>query len=120
MAKEINASVSLAITTALGVSAERTESMTIDQSGNALAHFVQSIPSSGNNALDTGRAALGTEGMYFIKNLDSSNYVQIGLTGSYFMRLNPGESTVFRSNQAAVYAQSNNAACLIEVMVFED
>lgn len=99
-----------------GASVTKAESLSIDVTGDAFSHEIQSIPTS-NTALVEG-AAVGTPGYYWIKNLDSTNYVTIGLTGSYAIRLNAGEVCLFRA-AGAIFALANTASVLVEYVVVE-
>ncbi len=57
-------------------------------------------------------------------NLDSTNYLQIGVEVSStfypLVTLLPGETTLFRLAQLSnVYAQANTAACLLDYTILE-
>ena len=99
-----------------GAKVTKAESVSIDVTGDAFSHEIQSIPTS-NTALVEG-AAVGTPGYYWIKNLDSTNYVTIGLTGSYAIKLLAGEVALFRA-AGAIFALADTAACLVEYVVIE-
>lgn len=88
----------------------------IDVAGDAFSHEIQSIPTS-NTALTEG-AAVGTPGYYLIINLDATNYVEIGLTNSYAIKLLAGEVCLFRAD-GAIYAKANTAAVLVEFVLIE-
>ena len=120
MANEIKTDLRL-IASKGGMEVDRREQKTdITMTGENLAHFVQAVPTS-NTALESvDIAGLGTEGLVFLKNLDSTNYISVGLTGSYTIRLNAGESCLFRSNQGGLYALANTATVNLEVLVIED
>mgnify|MGYP003116024832 CR=1 FL=1 len=118
MAKEIKAAISLSVKTGLGTSADKSDSKTIDMAGTHITHNVQDVGAGGAEALVEG-ADLGTPGIYYIKNLDGANYVSIGLSGQYSIKLKPGEFCLFRA-AAAIYALANTASCKVEYMVIED
>lgn len=99
-----------------GAKVTKAASVSIDVTGDAFSHEIQSIPTS-NTALVEG-AAVGTPGYYWIKNLDATNYVTIGLTASYAIKLLPGEVCLFRA-AGAIFALANTAACLVEYAVVE-
>ncbi len=63
-----------------------------------------------------------TEGWCYIRNLDATNYVQIGFsTAVYGIRLEAGEVAMFRCEPAlTLYLKSNTAACDVRVVVLED
>ena len=90
--------------------------ISVDVAGDAFTKQTQSIPTS-NTALDTG-AAIGTQGYIFITNLDSTNFVTVGITGSYSIKLLAGEFALFRA-AAAIFALADTAACLVEVTIIE-
>jgi hypothetical protein len=94
----------------------KTYSNTIDVAGDAYGNDIQSIPTS-NTAL-TLPAAIGTTGWVIVKNLDTTNYVSVGLTGSYTVKLLPGQSAAFPA-AGAPYALANTATCLVEKLIFE-
>lgn len=100
-----------------GAKVNRTENISVDITGDAFSHEIQSIPTS-NTALTEG-AAVGTPGYVFIKNLDATNYVTVGLTASYAIKLLAGEVALFRA-AGAIYALANTAACLVEYVIVEE
>jgi len=62
-------------------------------------------------------ANVSTPGYLFVKNLDSTNYVEIGPTSGGivpFIRLRAGEFAVFRvAASATIRAQANTATCKV-------
>ena len=53
----------------------------------------------------------------FIKNLDATNYVEIGtVSGAYPIKLKPGRSCSFPPNQNALYLKANTSACLVHIV----
>lgn len=99
-----------------GSKIEKTYSNTITVAGDTYGNDIQSIPTS-NTAL-TLPAGIGTTGWLLVKNLDATNYVSVGLTGSYTIKLLPGMSTVFPA-AGVIYALANTSACLVEKLIFE-
>lgn len=71
--------------------------------------------------LDTGD--VGTIGYVFIKNLDPTNYIEVGINTpvtQIFARLKPGEFTVFPAQPGATYyAKANIAPCDVQLVVLE-
>lgn len=65
---------------------------------------------------------IGDEGYMFVKNLDATNFVQIGFsTGVYGMRLYPGEFALFRLEPGATfYAKADTAAITLQYIVYEN
>lgn len=94
----------------------RSEHQEVDITGDSIGGQIQSIPTS-NTALVVP-AAIGTVGWVYIKNLDATNYVSVGLTGSYTIKLLAGESTMFRA-AGTIFALANTGACLVEYQMFE-
>ena len=84
MAKEIKAAVSLSVKTSIGTSADISANKSIDMTGTHITHNVQDVGTS-VEPLAEG-ADLGSPGLYYIKNLDSANYVSIGLSGQYSIK----------------------------------
>jgi hypothetical protein len=102
-----------------GAKVKRAEHIEVDITGDAFTHEVQGIGTS-EEELAQG-ADLGTPGYVFIKNLDATNYVEVGsTTGVYDIKLKAGEIAVYRHNSATLYAKANTAACNVEYWVIED
>jgi hypothetical protein len=84
---------------------------------------------AGVQAIGTTYEAIGigdvtTEGYTYIRNLDDTNFVQVGVDGGAsltpLIRLNAGEFCVFRIDAAAtLFALADTAACDIDVMILE-
>ncbi len=115
MASEISVSVSLTFSKG-GASISKSDSKLVDVTGDAFSHEVQSIPTS-NTALVEG-AAVGTPGYVYIKNLDATNFVTVGITASYTIKLLAGEFALFRA-ASAIYALADTASCLVEYVIIE-
>ena len=118
MANEIKTNVSITVKTALGAKLDRSESKSINMTGESILQTTQLV-TAGNEALDMANAELGTPGYVFIKNLDPTNYCSIGLTSSYTIKLKPGEFCLFRA-AADLFASFNTSAGYLEIIVFED
>ena len=119
MAKEITGKLVLNAVKG-GAKISRSESFTIDMTGNSFSSGVQSIPNSGGEAL-VEADELGTAGYVFVKNLDSTNYVTLGshASSNHTIKLKAGESTIFRA-AGTVYGLANTAACNVEYIIIED
>lgn len=65
---------------------------------------------------------VSTEGWIVMRNLDSSNYIQLGFsTGVYGIRMEAGEVACFRMNPGlTIYAKANTSACKLQVIALED
>jgi hypothetical protein len=97
---------------------KRAEHDEITITGDSFTHAVQSVGTSEEEL--TQHADLGTPGYVFVKNLDATNYVEIGsTTGVYDIKLLAGEMALYRHNSATVYAKANTSACLLEYIIFE-
>jgi hypothetical protein len=92
---------------------------TFDQAAIGAASGVQAVGTS-EEELATGD--LSTKGWLFLKNLDTTNYIQVGFsTTVYGIRLEAGESAMFRTEPAAtVYLKANTAACKLQYQWLED
>ncbi len=88
----------------------------ITVAGDACSSEYQSIPTS--NTAITIPAAITTVGYVLITNLSTANYVQIGLTGSYTIKLLPGHFALFPP-AGTLYALADTAACLIKKTIIE-
>lgn len=77
----------------------------------------------GTTEESTAFPELTTEGMLYMKNLDTTNYVQWGFsTGVYGGRIKPGETAgPFRMEPGlTLFLKANVAACRVLVYGFED
>lgn len=116
MAKEILLGVTITFKKG-GAQVSRSESIAVNVTGDAFSHETQSIGTS-NVALALG-TALGTPGYIFIKNLDAVNYVEVGNTNAYAIKLKAGEVALYR-HDGTPFAKANTAACLVEYLIIED
>lgn len=118
MADELNIVMAISFSKG-GAVANRGESIQVDVTGDAFTHQVQAVGTS-EEELAQG-ADLGTPGYIFIKNLDDTNYVEIGsTTGVYDIKLKPGEIALYRHNSGTVYAKANTDTCNVEYWLIED
>lgn len=80
-----------------------------DVAANPRIQSVQDIGTS-EEALAIGDVATDG-GAFFARNLDATNYVEIGLTGSYVIKLLPGEYCFLSGvSDKDLYARANTAA----------
>lgn len=64
---------------------------------------------------------LGTPGYMLIKNLDTTNYVEVGsTTGVYDIKLKALEFALYRHNSGTVYAKADTDTCNVEYCLIED
>ena len=117
MANELSISIRMSFAKS-GAKARRSESIKVDVAGDAFTHEVQAIATS-EESLGQG-ADLGTPGYIFLKNLDSTNFVEIGsTTGVYDIKLLAGEVAIYRHNSATVFAKADTAICNLEYLLIE-
>ncbi len=118
MANELNIIAGLTFNKG-GGNVSRRESLSITVSGDSFSHEIQSIGTV-EEAVVQGNE-LGTPGYVMLKNLDSTNYIEIGsTTGVYDIKLKAGEVAIYRHNSATIYAKANTSACLLEYIIIED
>ena len=117
MAQEIRATAGITLQNGNLQVSRSVSNFPADQSGVGLQYGVQHVPTS-PTALDMGN--IGTAGWAFFRNLDSTNFIQIGTTGFVpFVTLLPGEVAVMRLATSAPYAQSDTAAVDLEYLILE-
>lgn len=117
MANEITYSISLSFTKATAKDSLGS-SGNISVSGSKFVHAVQSIGTS-DEALGIGE--ITTPGVVMARNIDSTNYVELGADGTnYVVKLLAGESAFFRIDGTAIHAKANTAACLVEFLVIDN
>ena len=91
-----------------------------DQATKGLAAGAQTIGTT-HEALALGD--LTTPRFGHITNLDTSNYVELGVdvSGAFhaFMRLDPGESLPLKLAATAPYAKANTASVILEYELWE-
>jgi len=100
-----------------GVKQNKHDSAYVDVSGDSFTHVVQEVDTS--NELIVIGSDVATWGYVYLKNLDSTYYIEVGLTSSYSIKLKAGEVAMFRA-AAALYARANTAAVDLEIIVIEE
>jgi len=102
-----------------GAEVSKQLSKKITVAGDAFTHGIQEIGLV-EEEIAQG-VELGTPGYLLIKNLDTTNYVEIGsTTGVYDIKLKALEFALYRHNSGTVYALADTAACLVEYCLIED
>ena len=93
---------------------------TFDQTGAGGYDNVHNIGTSEESVGTFGDVA--TEGWCYIRNLDATNYVQIGFaTTVYGIRLEAGEPALFRCEPGlTLFLKANTSACNVRIAVLED
>ena len=92
----------------------------IDVSGDHSIYRTQEIGTT-SEALDIGE--ITTVGWAFFRNLDNTNYIEIGYYDTIFrnlIKLKAEEYCICRLGQNAPYAQANTAAADLEYIFIED
>jgi hypothetical protein len=117
MANEISISSTLRYAKS-GVSASQSTSFNADQAGDKYQAGVQIIGTT-EEALDKGD--IGTIGYISFKNLDATNYVQMGITtGVYSIKVLAGKGGVIPWNSAtAPLVKANTAAVELDYLMIE-
>lgn len=119
MANEL--SHSIAISYAKGTPSDlvsRSESTTTTISGTAWQAGRQTIGTT-EEQIDKGDVA--TIGYVYIRNMDATNYVEIGVvTAQYSIKLPAGKDCWFYSNGNTLYAKANTAAVDISYTIFSE
>lgn len=93
-------------------------SQTYDVSGTSGIENIVSVGTS-NETLALGD--IGTIGYCYFHNMDSTNYVEIGITsGTYALKLKAGEFALVRWNSSAVHCRANTSAINLEYVLIPD
>ena len=93
----------------------------ITVSGDHVVHQTQEIGFAAAEALNVGE--ITTVGWAYFRNLDSTNFVEIGYDDSGFkdlLKLKAGEWCICRLSQNAPYAKADTAAVDLEYIRIED
>ena len=101
--------------------------VTADLSGSTSAAGIVSIPTSaGGTALSLDGITTATMGYAFFRNIDATNFVQIGVRDASsnflaFAKLKAGEVAIVRMNQTnPPYALANTAAVVLQFTILAD
>ena len=116
MANELSISASLTFNKG-GASLNRSDSMSVTVTGDAYTSNVHAVGLTEEILLQG--TELGTLGYVFIKNLDATNFVRVGITGQYSIKLKAKEFALFRA-AADIYAIADTAICNIETILIEE
>lgn len=120
MANEITITSTVNVTNGESVDDFRASGVLFDQAAQGGWKSVQSIGTTEESLTSFGDVT--TEGWCVVKNMDTTNYVQVGFsTGVYGIRLEATEHAVFRMEPAAdLFLKADTAACNVLVWVNED
>ena len=129
MANEITVTVSGGITNGYFVDTIPSQTLKINQSALGGELGVRSVATSAA-AIPLG--SVSTPGVAYFKNLDPTNYVDVGVyvSGTFYplIRLAPagsgnsaGEVAIFRFTPTSTpYWQANTAACLVQMKIYQN
>ena len=116
MAGELNIRATLSFSKG-SAKVNRSESVSVTVTGDAYNSGVHAIGLTEEILLQG--TDLGTLGYVFIQNLDATNFVRVGITGSYSIKLKAGEIALFRA-AADIYAIADTAICNVEYVLIEE
>jgi C4-dicarboxylate-specific signal transduction histidine kinase len=119
MANEIYTSISFTANKN-GAKSSISSSFNLTMTGNEMIQATQVIGTS--SELITLGDISGAPGYFIIKNLDSTNYIEIGGdTGLtvFKLKLKPGQHHAFQPSAAAIYAKANTASVRVQVIATE-
>jgi hypothetical protein len=119
MANELSLSGS-ASQTKNGATYSQSYTKTVTITGDTPVAAVQSIGTSDETL---GLGEIATLGYMIAKNLDATNYIEIGHTsGTYSIKLKALEFCIFRvgAGMTAIHAKANTGACLLQYLLLPD
>jgi len=118
MANEVTVTATLTVDNG-NVQMDKSITKSVTMTGNVVQNGVQEIGTSDEQL--TVVADVGTYGYILLRNLDSTNYIEVGaITAQYTAKLSAGEIALFRPAANAIYAKANTAACDLEYWLVED
>lgn len=121
MASEITLQAALKATKGF-LSIAKDKTVRIDLSGTAFMNAVQNIGTTYEQIVIP--AEIATAGCAFFRNLDATNYVEVGVvvaaTFYPLLKLKPGEVAVCRLATTTFYAKANTAAVNLEICLLAD
>lgn len=130
MANTISTQTSITVTGDTPMRLGATGPVQATAAGNLSSSLVLSIPTAGYTLLPPSQ--LATPGVCYISNLDTTNYVQIGVEVAAafvpFGKLDPATATgptptsqsqIALDGTNALYAKSNTGVCVIQINVFQ-
>lgn len=114
----LNASIAFSVVEN-GVTTSTSASLAVTQATNAVFENNQTATTT-TAAISLG--GISTPGYMFVKNLDATNFVQIGLvtavtSGNAMFKLLPGEFCFFPTRETTIYVLADTASCVIKTIV---
>ena len=116
MASEMTLSFGMSVTKSNLKYSNPPHSLILDLTGTRYLVNCQRVGTS-DEALVVGD--LATAGYAWFKNLDPTNYVQIGLAASYTIRLKALQESLVPIDTLSLFAKANTAECLLQYVIFE-
>jgi len=118
MANEINVLIDASLDNGLVTHRFSPGSFSVDQTNARKIDFIQNVGVTEESVTLTD---FNGNGLIFLQNLDPTNYVEFGLTGSYTGRLVSGDPpAAFRLNTGAtLYLKANSAACDVQIVAYD-
>lgn len=104
---------------------KRQRTDTWDMAGDAYMDQVISVATTAAGVAITMASAIGTPGWCYARNLDATNYVDLGrqVGGTFYpmVKIQAGESVLFRLGCAnnELYARANTSAVLLALTIVE-
>lgn len=99
----------------------RTDNLAVTTAAGNIDHRIVSVSHSGETT-HTFSTDIGNAGYLYLRNLDATNYVDIGFaTGVYPIRLKATQVAILPITPAtsALYLLANTAACRLEIYAHE-
>lgn len=99
----------------------RTDNLQVTTAAGNIDNRIVSITHSGETT-HTFATDIGNAGYVYLKNLDATNYVDVGFaTTVYPLRLKAGQVALFPITpaQASLFLLANTAACRVELYIHE-
>ena len=100
----------------------REASISADMSGGNMSLVAQDIGTTYEAV--TIASDVGTEGYAYFRNLDTTNYVEVGVevAAAFYplIKLKAGEAAIVRLATGSVFAKANTASVILEAFVLED
>lgn len=116
MASEITLSFGFSATKSSLKYSNPSHSLLVDLTGTRYLVNCQRVGTA-DEALVVGD--LATAGYMWAKNLDPTNYIQIGLAASYTIRLKALQELLVPIDTLSLFAKANTAECLLQYVIFE-
>ena len=123
MANEITLNLSMSVSKGFLTASRAVQPLRVTMAGTRYSDNGQAIGFAAHEQVVIG-ADVGTEGYAFFRNLDATNFVQIGVdvSGTFypFAKLKAGEAAVLRLATGTIYAKADTASVDLAAWVLED